>query len=83
MASPRAAIAIVVEEFAGEERYVPIDASHADCVIADCTDRAGHVSPMEVVIHGVACPGDCVDAVTVIDVTVAVVVESIAGARLS
>src|SRR5439155_21768692 len=69
-----------VEELAGHELDVPVDAGDPDAVVSHGTDRAGYVGAMLVVIHRVRVVIGEVEPVTVIDKAVAVVIDTVAVA---
>ena len=73
------AAAVGVEELQGHDLHVPVDAGHADAVVAHGADGAGHVRAVAVVVHRVAVVVDEVVAVDVVDEAVAVVVDAVAG----
>lgn len=73
------AIPRAVQEFAGHDLDVLVDAADTDVVVAQRANHAGQVGPMVVIVHGVSGVGQEVEAVDVIDVAVLVVVDAIVG----
>ena len=63
------------QELQAHDLDVPVDARHADRVVPDRADRAGHVRAVAVVVDRIAVVVDEVVAVDVVDVPVAVVVD--------
>ena len=68
-----------VEKLERHDGYLPIDAHHADAVVAHRTDRARHVRAVAVVVHRVGIIIGEVPAHHVVDEAVAVVVDAVAG----
>ena len=66
-----------VEEFARQNFDVPGDAGDADPVVAHRAYDPGHVRPVTVVVHGIGVSVDGIDAVTIVDMAVAVVVDAV------
>jgi hypothetical protein len=73
------AVAIGGDELERHDPGAPSHAHHAAAVVAHRTDGAGHVRAVAVVVHRVAVAVGEVVAVHIIDVAVAVVVNTIAG----
>ena len=71
--------AVGSQEFGRDQRHRPADAGHPEGIAAAGTDGAGHVGPMLIgaSIKDTVVVGDEIPAVDVVDVTVAVVVDSI------
>ena len=68
-----------VEELQGHDLDFPVHPGHADAVVASRADRPRHVRAVVVVVHRVAVVADEVVAVHIVDVSVLVVVDAIAG----
>ena len=74
-------VAVAVEELEGHDADGPVDSGDAAVVVADGAEDAGDMSAVAVAVHGVAGgdAGDDADAVDVVNVTVAVVINAVVG----
>src|SRR5262245_50521959 len=69
-----------VEEPARHDLHVPGDTGHADPVVPERADGAGDVRAVIVLVDGIGVAVDRVDAMAVVGMSIAVVIDSIAVA---
>src|SRR5688572_8989454 len=67
------------KEFARPDFHVPVDAAHAQTIVAAGADGPGDVSAVPVVIHRVTRSGYGINAADIIDVTIPLIVDAITG----
>jgi hypothetical protein len=73
-------VARLREELAGQQLDVPRDARDAEPVVPHRADDAGDVGAVALVVHGIRIAIGRVDSMAVVDVAVAVVIDSVGGA---
>src|SRR5207253_8791444 len=68
---------LAADEFAGHQLNVPGAARHADSIVADSSDGARAVGAVEIIVTRIPAARDGVDAIHIVHVPVAVVVDAI------
>ena len=76
-------VACSVMRLARQDHDVPVDAGHPDPVVPDGPDRPGGVRAVAGVVDRIGVAVDRIDAIAVVDVSVAVVVHARCAVALS
>ena len=72
-----AAISRLVEDLARHQLHGPVDAHHTDAVVAHRSDDPGDVRSVQIRVHRIGIAVDGIDAVAIVDETIAVVVDTV------
>src|SRR5262245_35686269 len=66
-----------IYKLAGHDLDIPVDTHHAAIVVPYRADGSGHMSSVVVIIHWIRVVIPGIDAITVIDITIAVIVDPV------